>query len=252
MVIDTVRLIEELAANAWRPETEQHVGGWRFRYTGGESRRVNSVWPNRPPAAPDLGEMLAQVETFYTRRGAIPRYQMCPAAQPENLAQALEDRGFTFSAHTDVKTTDLDSLLAITKAPELEIVATPVLTEDWFAAYTTASGYKTERLPIRWGILTRVGPPAHFVLLKKGDQPVATGLGVAERGWLGVFCVVTFAEYRRQGQASAVMNALAAWGQLQGAGQIYLQVMKNNPPALALYDCLGFRHLYQYSYAEKR
>ncbi|MEJ2488039.1 MAG: hypothetical protein P8Y68_20160, partial [Anaerolineales bacterium] len=121
------------------------------------------MWPNRPPAAPDLGEMLAQVETFYTRRGAIPRYQMCPAAQPENLAQALEDRGFTFSAHTDVKTTDLDSLLAITKAPELEIVATPVLTEDWFAAYTTASGYKTERLPIRWGILTRVGPPAHFV-----------------------------------------------------------------------------------------
>ncbi len=252
MSIETIRLIEELAANAWRPEIEQHAGGWRFRYTGGESRRVNSVWPNQLPDNPDLNVMLARVEDFYHRCGTFPRYQMCPAALPTNLSETLADQGYIFSAHTAVKTSSLDSLLAATRAPELEISASSSLTEDWFAAYTTASGYKAESLPIRRGILNRIGPPANFVLLKQNGQAVATGLGVVERGWLGVFCVVTFPEYRRQGLASSIMQVLAAWGLSQGGSHIYLQVMENNPPALALYDRLGFEYLYQYSYAEKR
>ena len=34
-----IPFIEELAANAWRPEIEQFVDGWRLRYSRGITRR---------------------------------------------------------------------------------------------------------------------------------------------------------------------------------------------------------------------
>lgn len=92
---------------------------------------------------------------------------------------------------------------------------------------------------------------AQFVSLFSGEQPVATGLGVVERGWLGVFCVVSSPQYRQLGFAKGIMHVLAQWGKDQGAEHIYLQVMDNNPPALNLYRKLGFTPRYQYYYAEK-
>jgi ribosomal protein S18 acetylase RimI-like enzyme len=58
-------------------------------------------------------------------------------------------------------------------------------------------------------------------------------------------------EFRRQGAASALLYALADWGKQHKASQMYLQVMENNPPALALYAKAGFEKQYQYWYAQK-
>lgn len=248
---EKVAFIEELAANAWRSAVEQHIGGWRLRFSGGNSRRVNSVWPNRTPDTPELDTGLQLVEDFYERRGTIPRYQLCPAAEPESLADRLSHQGYIFTAHTSVKTSPIDRLLEAAQPPQVEQFAASELTDVWFRIYTGASGYSERSLPIRRGILTRIGPAARFLLFKQEDQPAAVGLGVAERGWLGVFCVVTVPEFRRQGLAGAVMHALAAWGKGQGAEHVYLQVMDDNLPALALYEQLGFEQLYQYFYAEK-
>ena len=54
--------------------------------------------------------------------------------------------------------------------------------------------------------------------------------------------------FRRQGAAGAILHALARWGQAHGATQIYLQVMQDNQPALALYAGAGFETLYRYHY----
>jgi ribosomal protein S18 acetylase RimI-like enzyme len=43
---------------------------------------------------------------------------------------------------------------------------------------------------------------------------------------------------------------LAQWGQIYQARQLYLQVMADNAPALALYERLGFETLYHYHYRE--
>lgn len=249
---EKIAFIEELAANAWRPAVEQQIGGWRLRFTGGNSRRVNSVWPNRTPDIPDLETGLRLAEEFYSRHGTIPRYQLCPAAEPETLADRLTRRGYTFTAHTSVKTSPIDRLLETAQPAQAEEIASPGLNEAWFRTYTGASGYSESSLPIRRGILTRIGPAARFLLLIQDGIPAAAGLGVVERGWLGVFCVVAVPEFRRQGLAGGVMHALAGWGKSQGAEHVYLQVMDDNLPALALYDRLKFEHLYQYFYAEKR
>ena len=252
MSTETIRLIEELAANAWRPAIEQQLGGWRLRWTGGESRRVNSVWPNRLPAVKDLAQGIEQVEDFYRLYNAIPRHQICPAALPEDLPDRLAERGYTAHAHTAVKIADIKDLLKLASPAKAEMTASPQLSETWFQTYTGASGYSSESLPIRLGILTRVEPTTHFVTLSLDGTPVAVGLGVVERGWMGVFCVVTDPAHLRQGLASGVMYALAEWGQAQGAEQVYLQVMNNNPPAIQLYERMGFEELYEYSYYELR
>jgi ribosomal protein S18 acetylase RimI-like enzyme len=62
--------------------------------------------------------------------------------------------------------------------------------------------------------------------------------------------MATHPNYRRQGAATTILGALANWGSDHGADQMYLQVMENNPPALALYARAGFEKLYQYYYAE--
>jgi ribosomal protein S18 acetylase RimI-like enzyme len=252
MDTEKIRFIEELAANAWRSEIEQHLGGWRLRYAGGTSRRVNSVWPNRDPAGEDTEERVALVESFYTRYGVTPRFQLCPAAQPANLEEILIRRGYTQDAHTTVQINRVEDVLERAGLAETAVVENDRLTPEWFDFYTRTTNVSPENKLVRDGVLTRIGPPAQFVLLLDGETPCAVGLGVAERGWIGAFCVVTDPAYRRRGLATGVMAALARWGLVQGAENFYLQVMENNPPALALYDGLGFSKLYHYAYAEKR
>ncbi len=246
-----IRMVETLAANAWPPEITQTLGGWRMRYTGGSSRRVNSVWANLPPDDLPLETCLDLVEDFYRRRGASSCYQLCPATLPEGLREALLLRGYVEWAHTSVKVQSISALLAATPPLTMDVETAETLTVEWFETYTGASGYSPESLPVRRGILQRIGPAAQYVLVRQDGVTAVTGLGVAERGWMGVFCVVTVPERRRQGLASAVMRALAQWGQAQGVQQVYLQVMEDNPPALRLYDRLGFQFLYQYFYSTK-
>lgn len=251
MDIPQIRMIEELAANAWRPKIEQHLGGWRLRYTGGKSRRVNSVWPNGLPALNSIHKSLEIAEEFYLRRSSPPCFQLCPAALPTELPQLLAERGYTFYAQTAVQVQPTAQLLSHTSQSEARVTASPDLTDDWFELYTSASGYEPESLPIVRGILTRIGPAARFTWLEWDGKPAAAGLGIVERGWLGVFCVVTSPPLRRKGFSTAVMHALAQWGLEQGAGGVYLQVMDDNLPALNLYSRLGFAQLYQYYYAVK-
>jgi len=251
MEISQIRLIEELAANAWRPEIEQHLGGWRVRYSGGNSRRVNSVWPNAPLGAASLEEGVEWAEEFYYRRGVSPCFQLCPAALPVELPQVLSERGYRFYAHTQVQVQSISTLLGMTAPPVEQVIASDALADKWFELYTSASGYSAESLPVRRGILSRIGPAAHFVSLHHAGQPAAASLGVVERGWLGVFCVVTGQPFRQKGLATGVMHALAKWGKQQKADSIYLQVMEDNQAGLNLYRKLGFARLYQYYYAVK-
>ena len=76
-------------------------------------------------------------------------------------------------------------------------------------------------------------------------------LGVLHGGWLGLFDIVTHPQQRGQGYAQRLIRQLLDWGAAQGAQGAYLQVMLNNPPALALYQRLGFTEAYRYWYRVK-
>ena len=246
-----VNLIEELAANAWRPEIEQSLDGWRLRFNHGVNRRCNSVWPNQLGDKLNLEERLELVEEFYRRWEIRPRYQICPAAQPADLVETLAMRGYTDDAHTAVKIASIETIFKTTSAnPHFEIGIANRFNQPWFDLYSDVEGLDQAVADMRRGTLTRIGPSTGFAQLQIDGEPVAVGLGVLERGWIGIFCMATHPRYRRLGAASSILNALASWGEENGATEMYLQVMENNPPALALYERVGFEKLYQYYYAE--
>ncbi|MBI1882178.1 MAG: GNAT family N-acetyltransferase [Chloroflexi bacterium] len=249
--IELIRRLEEIAANAWPAEVVQVVDGWRLRFNGGVTRRANSVWPNGNGDDHSLAEKLALVEDFYARRGGPARYQMCPTAQPTNLDEILAGRGYTTDARTAVQIASLETVLTRTEAHPAHTVAIgEAFDEGWFDLYCQAERVSAQAAEGRRGILQRIGPRTGFAFLQIAGQPAAIGLGVVERGWLGLFSLATHPQFRRQGAAITIIYTLAQWGQAYDAEQVYLQVMADNPPALALYTRLGFETLYYYHYRE--
>jgi ribosomal protein S18 acetylase RimI-like enzyme len=125
------------------------------------------------------------------------------------------------------------------------------VTDQWLDAFMRIEKNGEDRRRGYENILNGIGPASCFVLVSDGAEDVGLGIGVAERGWAGIFCVATDEQHRRQGVARQVMSALADWSREAGARNLYLQVMTNNVPAVTLYSRLGFSHLYYYHYREK-
>lgn len=251
--IELIQLLEELAANAWPAAVVQVINGWRLRYNWGVTRRANSVWPNESGPQSPLTEKLALAEDFYIRRGLPVRFQICPAAQPANLDDLLTQRGYTSDALTCVQTASLESVLARIQATSIYPVAiNETFDDEWADAYGQAEQVTPAAAEARRNILQRIGPRCGFALARANGQPVGLGLGVVERGWIGLFSLVTVPEFRRRGVGTVVLHALARWGQSHQANRIYLQVMADNASALALYAHLGFETLYYYHYRELR
>lgn len=256
--------LEELAANAWPARVIQTVGGWRLRYTDGITRRANSVWPNlyTHPEQATLAEQLATVENFYAQRNLPARFQICPAAQPPTLDDLLSQRGYQNDATTNVQTTSIATILEKINFEKLEqkkmeddlgtkVTINPHLDDVWFESYCQAEALSTKAIRVRRGILQRIAPITGFAHLADADNlPTALGLGVVERGWLGIFCMTTKPDYRRRGLASSILHGLATWASQKGATNAYLQVMVSNSAAQKLYTHAGFETIYQYYYKE--
>ena len=247
MTTQLIQYLEELAANAWPADIIQVVDGWRLRYTGNVHRRVNSVWPNDNNEHSPLARKLELVEAFYQRHHAPARYQTCPAAQPSHLDEVLAERGYAIDAPTNVQMAALPTILHNT-APTYPATINNSLDEAWFAFDVAAAQRSTHTANVRRGIMQRIGPQAAYVTVRLDGQIVGIGLGVVERGWLGVFGMRTHEPYQRRGVATAVLYHLAHWGQAEGATHIYLQVEQDNPTAQRLYEKAGFTTLYTYHY----
>ena len=252
---DTILLLETLAANAWPPEQSIELDGWRLRSARGVTRRANSVWPNGGGMT-DLAAKLLAAEQFYTGLGLPTVFQICDAAQPSNLDDLLDRRGYRADAHTYVQTAAISDLLRnlppLRLRPHFELEVSEEFDEEWFALYCVSEEVSGHAAAVRRGILQRIQPAHGFVLLRSEGRPAAVGLGVTEGGWLGVFCMATLPAYRRQGAGSAVLRTLAIWSQLYGAEDAYLQVMVNNADAQPLYAKAGFVTAYGYHYRTKQ
>lgn len=244
--------LEELSHNAWPTATTLMVDGWLCRYAASSSRRLNSVLPLCTTDYHTLNERLRVVEAFYRARQAPSRFQISPAVQPPDLDTFLEQRGYGFKGTILVQTALIaDVQQAITPPLDGMLTVAGQCSSAWFATYLAAEAGREKTAEDRRAIFRRIAPATAYVTWEVEGVAAAIGLGVLERGWVGVFCMSTLPDYRRRGAAAGILNALANWGAGQGAQNMYLQVFQGNAAALSVYARARFRTLYPYHFREK-
>lgn len=244
-----IRILEEHALNAWPAHQTLLYDGWVLRFAEGYTRRANSVNPLYDGRLA-TDEKIAYCETFYAAQGLPTIFKMTPAVQPATLDAQLGARGYRKEALTSVQVAeDLSAMApALKVGADADVVYDEALTEAWLADFAALNRVDPARIATMRRLLGNIVPQRCFMALKQGDQTVAVALGVLERGYLGIFDVVTAPEQRQQGYGTLLLHHLLRWSCEQGACRAYLQVMLNNPPALGLYAKLGFREVYQYWY----
>ncbi len=248
--VTLIREIEEAAADAVPAAVVERLGGWRLRFNHGVKRRPNSVLASADDGTLPLEERLGRVETFYQSHGMAARFQLSPASRPGNLDAFLEVKGYSL-----VPEPVCVQIVELAQVPHTQNSVVTLLTEPttaWLALYSVIEGLGGVQLEAFSEMLDKLPGEAIFALASDREgSPAATGVGVAHKGWLGLFNIATHTQARRQGLGSAVVTALCAWGREQGLRNAYLQVAGNNTDAQALYERLGFKTLYHYHYCEQ-
>jgi GNAT superfamily N-acetyltransferase len=243
-------LVAELEARAfaaWPAARVEPCGGWRLRATANLTRRANSVWTNAE--VDDADAAIARAEAFYAgcRQRAI--FQLTPLAEPLGLDARLAARGYAVESGVSIQCAELAALdLPTPRGVEAHVDAR--LGADWLALAGERGRFAGQLDAFR-ALLERIGPRAGFALATVDGEPAATGLGVCEAGWLGVFAMATLPELRRRGAARSLLAALRDWASARGATRSYLQVERDNPGALDLYARAGYREVYGYHYRVK-
>jgi GNAT superfamily N-acetyltransferase len=249
---ETVRLIDELGANATAATTAQLVDGWLLRAAPEYPfRRCNSALPYGGDRA-GLDARIGTIEDFYRARDLPVRFQISPAALPAGLDDALETRGYEIEEPTLVLIAESSRVVAETmRAEAVEVTFAEGIDEYWVAEYASAFGdddIGRDRLRAYAHLLRHLGPAVGTAVLPVDEMPAAVGLGVLERGWTGVYAMGTRPEARRRGAATSVLHALARWAHSRDASRMYLQVEVTNDGARQLYTRAGFETAYRYHY----
>jgi N-acetylglutamate synthase len=241
-----IEALERLAYASWPAAEVRELDGWRLRFTGGVTRRANSVWVNEGRDTPELAARIAAVEEFYRDRRQPALFQLSPLARPARLDAELAARGYAVDAETSLQTADARVAAAGVEGTK-NVRTEPRLFEEWFEVSGRRGRFANAQDVYR-GLLERLGERAVYALAVDGGEPAAVGLLVIDGKWAGISSMLTLATQRRRGHANAIIRALAHNALARGVERLYLQVERGNPAALELYAARGFRERYRYHY----
>lgn len=245
-----IKKIEDLSLNAWPSHQIQVYDGWILRYSYFYTHRTNCVEQIGSCIIPP--EMkIPECERIYRKWGTPSVFKISPAGNPD-LDPLLEKAGYHTEHHTTVMTRDL----TVPDSPLFDVTERLAV---------------TDRVDRRWidGLfaLKGVTDPDHlrvvpqmYDAIPKDEIAVsyiyegrirATGLGILDRDYVGVYAIHVDPLLRRRGIASQIVSLILSEGKKQGAKRAYLQVVSDNAPAKALYRRLGFSEMYRYYFRVK-
>ncbi|MET0430382.1 MAG: GNAT family N-acetyltransferase [Microvirga sp.] len=237
---DLILGLETRLLNAWPSFDYQFYDGWVLRFANGYSKRANSATPIRAGAGLD-GALVDHMVEHFAAAGVRPTFRLTGVEAP-GVDGLLQERGFTEIEPTLVLLAEVGGDCGAD--PEVSIA--PKVTRRW--VQETARSYGGDKSDDKTliEIVSRIRQTAGFATLHLDDQPVAWGLGVIERGCVGLYDIVVAPELRGIGLGRRVVSSLMAWGCSQGAHTAYLQVLEANTVARSLYGALGFAPAYRY------
>lgn len=232
----------------WRPVDSVEVDGWTLGFSGGFTRRANSVVPWRAPA--DAVAALEQVEAAYAARGLPCVVRVDASAQPTGLDALLAARGYAAVATTRVMARPLDGPPAARVGARFEVDVADRPDDAWLAGWLDV---KAAGRPVDTDLARAVvtGSPASYLTAR--DEAGVTGVVRAATAgdWVGLSCLMVAPRARRRGLAGLLSARALAAAVDGGARRAFLQVEAANAPAVALYAGLGFVVVDEYHYRER-
>jgi ribosomal protein S18 acetylase RimI-like enzyme len=244
--LNAIRETEEHLMNAWPSLRTLACNGWVLRHAGGYTKRANSA--NALAVVGDFAPILESARKFYASFDCPTVFRLTPLAGPEPDL-ILAGLGFETVDETLVMKAGISNGLTSDTGFSIDTACT----REWEEGYAAAHHQDAAQRQGHVAILKTIAPlPTAFATIRNAGRPVAFGLGVAERGRLGLFDIVTSPGERRRGAARRLVAGLLHWGASQGAETAWLSVIHANANAIALYRQFGFLESYRYHYRVAR
>src|SRR5215470_13365315 len=192
---DEIRALELRAFQAW-PALETRTNfGWIQRFSGGYTKRANSINAIEDSAR-FTPHVMTELERPYRERGHPPIWRLTPLA-PAEADAALAGRGYRRIDQSLVQRACLDERFAAD--PSVAIAAAP--SPDWLSGFAGLSPVAPDHRETMGHMLHSIAAPVGFASVVEDGQPLAFALGVVDGDHVGLFDVLVAPAARRRGVA---------------------------------------------------
>lgn len=237
-----IRCLERRAFRAWPALETVAAVGWVQRFSGGYTKRANSINALEPSS--QFTQILKnELEAPYLARNLPPVWRLTSLAPP-GVDTVLASAGYRRIDESLVQRAALQGRFGVD--PEVRIDPAP--SSAWLAGFAELGPVAPLHRETMARMLRSIAAPVGFARVEDGGEPIAFALGVVDGDHVGLFDVLVAPRARRRGLARRLTESICAWGQGQGAHFAYLQVVATNAAARPLYADLGFETVYSYAY----
>lgn len=237
-----IEAIERATLDAVAPEWIDTLPGWLLPMDGGSIGRARSAVPLCHAGADP--SVLDAITARYRARGFVPAFRLPDGPAFEALHDALRTQGYVRDQPTLTQVGQVQDLLAVHPGPAAELNHSP--DTGWMAMFM-GEGFDPLEGASRARSLARARSTLYASVCENG-QTVACGAAAFGAGWLGVHGMRTAVSHRGQGLAARLLHTMALEALRRGIERVFLQVVADNAPALALYRRAGFSTAWTYAY----
>ncbi|HUH84279.1 MAG TPA: GNAT family N-acetyltransferase [Stellaceae bacterium] len=230
---------EEACLKGWPALREKILDGWLLRFSGGHTRRANSVNPLVAGSEP-LADKIGRCERLYEEAG-LPTIFRIPSMAEPGLDASLDARGYG-PAEDETRVIYVD----FARHPPRDDDDAYVLhapSAEWFEAHAHCSGSSAQAQQEQRDILHALAVPAVFTGLRGDDGRLgALAFGAVHDRILCLNLVVTDPALRRRGLSRRVVSSVLHWARERAEAEgACLPVVATNTPAIALTSVSGSR-----------
>ena len=241
--MENIKKIEDMSLNAWPSHKMELYDGWILRFSYFYTHRTNSVEQFGNSMLP-WREKVAYCENVYKRLGSPAIFKISPVVSPD-FDYTLENRGYEIQHTTEVMTMALSDAHIDTHYQD--VMLTDEIPDIWINSLFDLKGMTN---PIHRAVVPSMyrAIPKETICASiwKDGKIIATGLGILDRDYIGIYAIHVQEKYRGKGYARQICTALLSEGMKKGAQNAYLQVVQGNTAAKNLYTSLGFTDSYTY------
>lgn len=242
----SIEFWEELQCNAFPALQTILYDGWSIRFGGGFTYRVNCANPMYPGSLP-AEEKLRYAEDAYRRSGlgrVIVKLHDGMGEQAAECDAILDKWGYTTDRSGNLFICSLRDAPAVsTRGVTLESAPT----DQWLGQFLDMNGTTDpQQRDAAFRMLKNIWQPTIAASIYQNGQMLACGLGVCERGCVGLYDIYVDAAHRRKGLGTRLCAAIMERAGQDGCHTAYLQVLTDNEIARRLYATLGYTEGYHY------